>query len=76
MDSPNFVASVAYTFETESRRNEKRSDAAVDGSVYANPPAWAGFSLRKLWSRFNADGKADSTSSGEGQELGETPLSA
>jgi len=76
MDNPNFIASIAYTFENESRRNENRSDASVNGSVNVNPPAWASFSLRKLWSKFGADGKAASTTSGDGQKLEEAPLNA
>ncbi|MBX3050628.1 MAG: hypothetical protein KF753_04080 [Caldilineaceae bacterium] len=74
MDNPNFIATIAYTVETEYRRSDNRSDAPVNGSVNTNPPAWASFSLRKLWSRFNANGKVASTAGDQEQGLGEASL--
>lgn len=76
MDNPNFTANIAYTFETEHRRNESRSGSVGGGAVYANPPDWAGFSLRKLWSKFKADGKAASTTSDEDEKIENALLQA
>lgn len=76
MNNPNFIASIAYTFETESRRNQNYSNASAGGPVYANPPAWAGFSLRKLWSKVGSGGKTASNTSGDSQALEEAPLNA
>ncbi len=73
MDNPNFIASIAYTFENESRRNENRSDAPVNGSVNVNPPAWASFSLRKLWNGIRTDARdvkqAGSISTAAGRQV-------
>ena len=76
MDNPNFTANIACTFETEHRRNDSRSGSVGGGSVYANPPDWAGFSLRKLWDRLRGDGKPTSQPSGEDRNLQEASSKA
>jgi len=69
MDNPNFTANIAYTFETEHRHNDSRSGSVGGGAVYANPPDWAGLSLRKLWDRLWVDRKPSSQPSGEERDL-------
>ncbi len=76
MDNPNFTANIAYTFETEHRRNDSRSGSVGGGSVYANPPDLAGFSLRKLWNRLWVEGKATTQPSGEDRDFREASLEA
>ncbi len=76
MDSPNFLPNIAFAVETEYRRADSRSEASSGGSVYANPPAWAGFSLQKLWNKLGSNAQAASQPVNEDTKLREASLQA